>query len=230
MDKTNKNLESEVDLLRKRIAVLEELNAHYKEIEERFSEAREYAQNIVETVREPLIIMDGELKVISANKAFYKTFQVNSEETQGQFIYDLGNGQWDIPDLRKLLIEVITKKDTLDDFEITHKFETIGEKTMLLNARRIPPTPAKPRIILLAIEDVTEYKNMQREVSMNLTDKVNERTKQLDVVNSQLKEKISELEIFNKAAIGRELRLMELEKEIKELRDKTERHGDQSAN
>lgn len=230
MDKHNKNLENEVGLLRKRIAVLEELNAHYKEIEERFAEAREYAQNIVETVREPLIIMDGELKVISANKAFYKTFQVNSEETQGKFIYDLGNGQWDIPELRELLKDIITKADTLDDYEISHKFETIGEKTMLLNARRIPPTPAKPRIILLAIEDVTEYKHMQREVSLNLTEKVNERTKQLDVVNSQLKEKISELEIFNKAAIGRELRLMELEQEIKELRDKTEKHGDRPTN
>lgn len=221
MDTTNEQYNNEVKLLRKRIEVLEELNAHYREIEEKFSEAREYAQNIVETVREPLIIMDGELKVISANKAFYKVFKVNQEETQGKFIYDLGNGQWDIPELRKLLIEVITKKDTLDDYEIEHRFETIGQKTMLLNARRIPPTPAKPRIILLAIEDVTEYKKMRQELAIGCAEKVNEGTKQLDAINQQLKEKIDELETFNKAAIGRELKLMELEKEIKELREKT---------
>ncbi len=182
------------------------------------NEAQAYAENVVETVREPLIIMDGNLKIVSANKSFYKTFKVHIKETKGQFIYDLGNGQWDIPELRKLLKEIITKKDTLDDYEIQHKFETIGQKTMLLNARRIPPTPAKPRIILLAIEDITEKQKMQQEITGGLKERVQERTKQLDALNQRLKEKISELEIFNKAAIGRELKIIELEKEIQGLR------------
>jgi PAS domain S-box-containing protein len=220
MKKINKNSSSEVKMLQKRIVVLEKLNAKYKELDAKINEARAYAQNIVETVREPLLIMDGSLKVVSANKAFYATFKVKPKETQGRFIYNLGNGQWDIPELRKLLKEIITKRDTLDDYEMNHKFETIGQKTMLLNARRIPPTPAKPRIILLAIEDISEKRELQQEITVGLEKKVRERTKQLDVVNEKLKEKISELEIFNKAAVGRELTMIELKKEIKELRKK----------
>jgi len=220
MKKINKNSSSEVKMLQKRIVVLEKLNAKYKELDAKINEARAYAQNIVETVREPLLIMDGSLKVVSANKAFYATFKVKPKETQGRFIYNLGNGQWDIPELRKLLKEIITKRDTLDDYEMNHKFETIGQKTMLLNARRIPPTPAKPRIILLAIEDISEKRELQQEITVGLEKKVRERTKQLDVVNEKLKEKISELEIFNKAAVGRELTMIELKIEIKELRKK----------
>ena len=218
MKKTNKDERNEIKILKKRILVLEKLNEHYREMEEKMNEAQAYAENVVETVREPLIIMDGNLKIVSANKSFYKTFKVHIKETKGQFIYDLGNGQWDIPELRKLLKEIITKKDTLDDYEIQHKFETIGQKTMLLNARRIPPTPAKPRIILLAIEDITEKQKMQQEITGGLKERVQERTKQLDALNQRLKEKISELEIFNKAAIGRELKIIELEKEIQGLR------------
>ena len=220
MNKINKNYDNEMKLLRRRIIVLEKLNAHYKDIENKYTESRLYAQNIVETVKQPLLILDGDLRVISANKSFYKTFKVNPKETENQFIYDLGNRQWDIPQLRRLLKEIITKKNVLDDYEIEHKFETIGKKIMLLNAQRIPPTPARARIILLAIEDITERKKMQKEITVGLEEKVQARTKQFDVVNQQLQEKISELEIFNKAAINRELKMIELEKENKELRKK----------
>lgn len=220
MVKISKDYDSETKLLRRRIVVLEKLNAHYKDIESKYAEARIYAQNIVETVKQPLIIMDGDLRVLSANKSFYSGFKVNYKETEGRFIYDLGNGQWDIPLLKKLLKEIITKKNILDDYEIDHKFETIGRKIMLLNARRIPPTPAKARIILLSIEDITERKKTQKVVTVGLEEKVKARTKQLDAVNQQLQEKISELEIFNKAAINRELKMIELEKENKELRKK----------
>ncbi len=136
----------------------------------------------------------------------------------GRFVYDLGNGQWNIPDLRRILKEIITEKNVLSDYEMSHVFESIGRKDMLLNARRIPPTPARPRIILLAIEDVTERRKTQREVTREFEKKVEERTRQLDMVNEQLNEKISELEIFNKAAIGRELKMIELKKEIDVLR------------
>ena len=220
MNKTGLSSNAEITLLKKRIAVLEEMNSHYKEMEGKVSEARLYAENIVETVRDPLLIMDGELKVFSANKAFFETFKVKSEETLGQFIYDLGNGQWNIPELKKLLREIITKRNTLDDYEMEHNFETIGRKTMLLNARRIPPTPAKPRIILLSIEDITERRSVQQQIKIGLQQKVEERTKELDIVNQKLKEKIVDLEIINKAAIGRELKMIELKKEIERLRNR----------
>ena len=218
MSKINISSDTEIKILKKRIVVLEKLNSHYKDMENRVLEARTYAENVVETVTEPLIIMDGNLKVISANKSFYLGFKVNPKETVGKFIYELGNGQWDIPVLRKLLKEIITKRNILDNFEIEHSFETIGRKIMLLNARRIPPTPAKPKIILLAIEDVTYRTQIQKEVTDTLEEKVDERTKQLDEVNQKLKEKISDLEIINKAAVGRELKIIELKKEIGELR------------
>lgn len=220
MNKVNKNYDNEMKLLRRRIIVLEKLNKHYKDMEDKYTEARLYAQNIVETVMQPLIIMDGDLRVVSANKSFYKGFKVNPKETEGQFIYDLGNGQWNIPKLRRLLKEIITKRNTLDDYEIEHKFETIGLKTMLLNARRIPPTPARARIILLSIEDVTERNRMQKDIKFGLETQVTARTNQLDVVNQELRAKISELEIFNKAAIDRELKIIKLEKENKELRSR----------
>ena len=106
MKKIKKDSNSEIKTLRKRIVVLEKLNAQYKELDAKINEARAYAQNIVETVREPLIVMDGSLKVVSANKAFYTTFKVKPKETQNRFIYNLGDGQWDIPELRKLLKEI----------------------------------------------------------------------------------------------------------------------------
>ena len=118
-------------------------------------EAREYARDIIATIREPLIVLDIDLKIVLANKSFYQTFKVNPEETIGQFIYDLGNGQWNIPKLRQLLEDILPKNNTFENFEVRHNFETIGQKIMLLNARRIPQPPAKPKIILLAIEDIT---------------------------------------------------------------------------
>lgn len=220
MTKLNETTGEEIKLLQKRIVVLEKINARYKELEEKLHEARGYAENIVETVREPLLIMDGNLKVISANGAFYQTFRVNPKETQGEFVYNLGNGQWDIPELKRLLREIITKKNTFDNYEIRHKFESIGEKIMLLNARRIPPTPAKPKIILLAIEDITENVIMKRDVATRLEEQVKVRTKQLDEINEKLQEKIADLEIFNKVSVGREIKMIELKKEIESLKQR----------
>jgi two-component system CheB/CheR fusion protein len=121
--------------------------------------AGEYAENIVETVREPLVILDDDLRVISANWAFYKTFQVSKGETEGQLFYDLANHQWDIPKLRKLLGEILPKNERFDDFVVEHEFSGIGWKRMILNARKIiqKETGARP-MILLAIEDVTSKK------------------------------------------------------------------------
>jgi two-component system, chemotaxis family, CheB/CheR fusion protein len=138
----------------------------------RVKEAYDYANDIVETVREPLIILGAGMKVITANRSFYETFRVKPEETEGRYIYDLGNGQWNIPDLRQRLQNVLSEKKSFSDYEVSIEFPDIGRRTMILNAREIRedvshPTPASFRekeydgMILLAIEDITGRKKME---------------------------------------------------------------------
>jgi two-component system CheB/CheR fusion protein len=116
---------------------------------------RDYAQSIIDTVREPLVVLNGTFEVISASRAFYQTFGVTPEETQGQVLYALGDRQWDIPRLHELLETVLPEKTSFENFEVEHDFPGIGHRTMLLNARRIPGEAGKTQLILLAIEDVT---------------------------------------------------------------------------
>jgi len=120
----------------------------------------DFAEAIVETVREPLVILSQNLQVIKVNKTFYETFQASQVETEGQLIYDLGNGQWNIPKLRELLEDILPAHSTFRDFEVTHEFEHVGRKVMLLNASEIFNPNAQARTILLAIEDVTERKQV----------------------------------------------------------------------
>lgn len=117
-----------------------------------------YAEAIVETVREPLIILDGNLRIKTANKAFFDAFKVDKKETYNKLIFELGNGQWDIPELKKLLKEILPKNSHFENFEVTHTFDDIGTKTMMLNARRIVLEGHKTELVLLAIEDVTQKK------------------------------------------------------------------------
>ncbi len=121
-----------------------------------FQAARKYAESIVETVREALVVLNAGLHVISVNQSFYKIFKVTKEETEGRFIYELGNRQWDIPSLRELLEEILPKNTYFEDFEVIIDFPGIGKRTMLLNARRIFHEGIGLQMILLAIEDVTE--------------------------------------------------------------------------
>ena len=118
----------------------------------------DFAEAIVETVREPLVTLGQNLKVMKANKAFYETFQAKPEETEGRLIYDLGNGQWNIPKLRELLENILPAHATFRNFEVTHEFERVGRKVMLLNASEIFNPNAQARTILLAIEDATDRK------------------------------------------------------------------------
>ena len=111
---------------------------------------------LVETVREPLLVLDKELRVESANRAFYRVFGVEPRATIGRSIYDLGNRQWDIPRLRELLEEILPQKTTIEDFRVEHVFESIGPRIMLLNARQVHDAEHKTQRILLAIEDITE--------------------------------------------------------------------------
>jgi two-component system CheB/CheR fusion protein len=128
---------------------------------EALEEARLYAESIVETMREPLLVLNGDLCVRSANHSFYDTFRVSQEETVGRPLYELGDSQWDIPGLRELLDSILPKHLVLNDFEVEHEFQTIGWRSMLLNARALLQGGGRPGLILLAIEDVTERKRAQ---------------------------------------------------------------------
>jgi two-component system CheB/CheR fusion protein len=121
----------------------------------------DFAEAIVETVREPLVILNQNLQVIKANRTFYDTFRVSREETETRLIYDLGNGQWNIPKLRELLENILPAHATFRDFEVTHDFERVGRKVMLLNASEIFNPNAQARTILLAIEDATDRKQAE---------------------------------------------------------------------
>ena len=121
----------------------------------------DFAEAIVETVREPLVILNQNLQVIQANRTFYGTFHAVREETEGRLIYDLGNGQWNVPKLRELLENILPAHATFRDFEVTHEFEHVGQKVMLLNASEIFNPHAQIRTILLAIEDVTDRKQAE---------------------------------------------------------------------
>src|SRR6202795_975995 len=122
-----------------------------------------YALNIVDTVREPLLILDTTLRVRSANRAFYQTFHVSSEETENRLIYELGNGQWDIPDLRTLLEDIIPTSSVFNDFELEHTFPIIGRRVMLLNGRKLRPG-RHTEFLVLAMEDVTERRRSEEEL------------------------------------------------------------------
>ena len=124
-------------------------------------EAREYAESMINTVREPLLVLDQSLRVVTASRSFYGVFKVNPKETIGQLVYDLGNKQWDIPQLRELLETILPRKATFDNYEVKHDFATIGRRIMLLNARQIQRALGKERIILLAIEDITERREIE---------------------------------------------------------------------
>lgn len=119
-----------------------------------------YAQDIVDTVREPLLILDETLRVRSANRAFYETFQVSSEETERQLIYDLGNGQWDSPELRRLLEDIVPRDTVFQDLELEHTFPVIGRRVMLLNARKLQAGNHE-ELVVLAMEDVTPRKRAE---------------------------------------------------------------------
>lgn len=141
---------------RRKIGELKASVVEHKRARRVVQEALEYADNIVATVREPLLVLGTDLKVVSANRSFYHTFKVTPEETEGKFLYNLGNRQWNIPKLRELLERILPEKTTFNDFKVDHDFETIGRRIMYLNARRIYREFNQTALILLAIEDVTE--------------------------------------------------------------------------
>lgn len=136
-----------------------------KKVEERtrmYRESQEYLRSIVETIRESLVVMDKSYTVLSANNHFLNTFKVSINETKGKLLYDLGNGQWDIPELRKMMEEILPTNNPVLDYEVEHEFPHIGKKLMLLNAHRIELEGQYKDWILLAIEDITERRAIQQ--------------------------------------------------------------------
>ncbi|MCA9120437.1 MAG: PAS domain S-box protein [Planctomycetaceae bacterium] len=135
-----------------------------KQSEQAVAAARDYAENIVATVRDPLLVLNSDLRVESANLAFYQVFQVESAQTVGKFIYDLGDHQWDIPRLRELLEKILPQSTSIEEFQLEFDFKQLGSRTMLLNARTIQNPQRNTERILLAIEDVTERKQLEEKL------------------------------------------------------------------
>lgn len=129
---------------------------------EQLAESYEYTTAIFDTIREAVIVLDDSFRVKSANKAFFTIFKVTEDQTEGKLIYELGNGQWDIPELHLLLEEIISRNTQFRGFEVRHNFPVIGEKIMLLNAQRIIQKMHRQQLILLAIEDITRHRHAQK--------------------------------------------------------------------
>jgi PAS domain S-box-containing protein len=172
--------------------------------EQEVQAALEFAGNIIDSVREPLVVLDGDLRVISASKSFYDFFKVKPEETEKQLIYDLGSRQWDIPKLRELLEDILPKTTNFDNFEVEHDFLGLGKRVMLLNARQIYQKASnRKKLILITIEDITEAKK----------------------ILGGLREKIKQLEISLRIADGKDHTIAGLKGMVDELQRRLLRKG-----
>jgi two-component sensor histidine kinase len=129
------------------------------------------AQAIVDTVREPILVFDKNLRVIAASRSFYSVFKVSPQDTQGRLLHELGDGQWDIPKLRLLLEKIIPEQGVMEDYEVEHEFPGIGHRTMCLNARQVFYEGGADTTILLGIEDVTRQRAVEREKEELLREK-----------------------------------------------------------
>jgi chemotaxis protein methyltransferase CheR len=129
-----------------------------------------FAQGIVDTVREPVLVLDEELRVITASRSFYSAFKVSPEDTQGSLLYALGDGQWDIPKLRILLEKIIPERGVMEGYEVEHAFPDLGHRTMCLNARQVFYKEGADTTILLGIEDVTRQRILERDKDKLLTE------------------------------------------------------------
>jgi formate hydrogenlyase transcriptional activator len=169
MEELRTRLDATERRLQETNGILQAQIAGRKRAEETFEKAQKYTESIVKTIREPLVVLSADLKVISANRSFYQTFKVTPQETEGKFIYSIGNHQWDIPALRELLEEIVPQNTHFNDFEVDHEFPAIGKKTMFLNARRIYREAKGTDMILLAIEDITERRKTEEALKISET-------------------------------------------------------------
>lgn len=168
-----KGLQARLDDMERRLQEANELVqaqiAERKRTEKTFEKVQKFAESIVETIREPLIVLAPDLRVIKVNRSFCEMFHMTPEETEGRFLYSIGNNVWDIPSLRTLLEEVIPQNTHFNDFEVDHEFPAIGRRTMLLNARRILQEGKGTEMILLAFEDITAEKQSEEALKISET-------------------------------------------------------------
>jgi len=172
--------------------------------------ALHYIETLVEVAREPFLILDKNLLTIKANKSFYQTFKVTKKATEGKFVYNLGNKQWNISNLKKLLESILPKQKIFKDFEVKHKFPKIGKRVMLLNARQVDSV----QLIILAFEDITlekEAEERTEKYTKKLEEEVESRTKKLN-------DRVRDLEEITQVMVGRELKMSELKKEIARIK------------
>jgi two-component system, chemotaxis family, CheB/CheR fusion protein len=127
-----------------------------KKLEASLQEARLFAESIIATVREPLLVLDAELHIVSASRAFYETFRVTPDQTERRLLYEVGNRQWDIPELKRLLHDILPRQVEMRNFRVEHDFPGLGHRVMLLNARQVYAPEERPPLILLVMEDVTD--------------------------------------------------------------------------
>lgn len=168
-----------------------------------WEESWTYIKTVVDVVREPVLILDKNFRVMAANESFYEMFQVEPKDTEKKIVYELGNGQWNIPALRKLLENILPKNTFFKGFEVAHEFAFIGHKTMILNARRIYKegnegrdshgSETFPPIIMLAIEDVTEMMAVAKKLAdhtnqfeYELTEQTHRLTMRLDRLEKEV--------------------------------------------
>ena len=159
------------------------LKTNFRDQFSNVADACALAQSIVDTVREPLIVLDKGLRVIAASRSFYSAFKVNPEETQGRLFYALGDGQWDIPRLRVLLEKIIPEHGVMEDYEVEHEFPNLGHRIMRLNARQVFYEGGADTTILLGIEDVTQRHTLERQKD--------ELLKQKDTLLEEIQHRIS---------------------------------------
>ena len=183
-----------------------------------------YIRTVVDTVREPFLILDADLFVLSANKTFYLFFQTTTNETVGKKVYDLGNEQWNITKLKILLEDILPKATFFEDFRVEHDFPGIGFRIMMLNARQVYTADSKTPIILLAMEDITrqiQLEDKMKKYTEELTLEVAKRTTELEA-------RVKELETLNETMIGREVKMVELKKEIEVLKTRIQNNEDRN--
>lgn len=174
-----------------------------------------YVRNVIDTIREPFLILDENFKVLSANHTFYTFFQVAKSETEEKQVYELGNKQWNIPKLKILLEDILPKNTYFEDFKVEHDFPIIGHKILMLNARQVFSGDVEQPIILLVMEDITREAQLEEQLknyAEKLSHEVAQKTKELEA-------RVIELESMNKNMVGRELKMVDLKKEIEDLKN-----------
>jgi signal transduction histidine kinase len=184
--KTKKQLLDELEKLRRRVAQVEKLESECRLAGAAISEARSYGEAIIETMRESLLVLDDHLAVLSASPGFYETFKATPDRTIGKSIYELGDGQWDIPQLRVLLEAILPENTKFDHYKVDHVFPAIGHKSMILNARKVLKEGIGTQMVLLAIEDITERKRAEDKV-YTLNQELQNHITELQGVNEELK-------------------------------------------